>query len=114
MVGVFGGVAGRGEVGVALAGGTPAGVIRGACARAGAVRVSSNTSERASTAGFLEWVVRPEHHTAGALASIDRGGMRDPDGFDLYSVNSASFNGHKGCLEARRYDQTRKTNRKGR
>src|SRR5256886_17278350 len=57
--------------------GSPAGVIRGACARAGAVRVSSNTSQRASTAEFLEWVVRPEHHTAGALASIDRGGARD-------------------------------------
>src|SRR5436190_4309813 len=51
--------------------------MRGACARAGAVRANSNTSERDSTAEFLEWVVRPEHHTAGALASIDRGGARD-------------------------------------
>src|SRR5437016_1707378 len=57
--------------------GSPAGVIRGACAKAGPVRVSSNTSERASTAGFLEWVVRAEHHTAGAPASIDGGGTRD-------------------------------------
>src|SRR5256885_15563434 len=57
--------------------GSPGGVMRGACARAGAVNTNSNTSERANTAGFLERVGRPEHDTAGAPASIDGGGAQE-------------------------------------